>query len=292
MVDRDGRLLARYGDQLQAGSGPRALVAPSGRVIASQPLGWLPDGRLTVPAGGGELPIGGGRSLVAEALGCEDAYVVRAEGAPARNGHTRQAMHLALLGRERADAELSSGRQQLRLRHSEILTLLCSNPEGLTSEELSIGVYGSPVRAAAIRVEISRLRKLLGECIEPEHYRLRPGVSSDVGQVCGLLHRGEVLEAATRYVGPILPASTAPGVINEREALEHWMRQSVMSAGDVESLWAWLQTASGQQDLAAWQRLLSNLRFQDPRRSLAAARIAALRAAAQPAAVSEADTCV
>ena len=52
------------------------------------------------------------------------------------------------------------------------------------------------------------------------------------------------------------------------------MRQSVMSAGDQDALWAWLQTTSGTTDLAAWQRLLANLPFADPRRSLAASRIA------------------
>ena len=40
-------------------------------------------------------------------------------------------------------------------------------------------------------------------------------------------------------------------------------------------------------DLAAWQRLLSNLPFQDPRRSLAASRVGQLRAAAAPAAEAE-----
>jgi hypothetical protein len=104
-------------------------------------------------------------------------------------------------------------------------------------------------------------------------------VSSDVAQVCGLLHRGRVREAAARYPGPLLPGSTAPGVVREREALERWMRQSVMSSGDQEALWAWLQTTSGASDLGAWQRLLSNLPFQDPRRSLAASRLSALRAA-------------
>jgi hypothetical protein len=138
-------------------------------------------------------------------------------------------------------------------------------------------VYGFSDRVGAVRVEISRLRKLLGDCIETEHYRLRPGVSSDVAQVCGLLHRGDVREAAARYTGPLLPRSTAPGVIREREALEGWLRQSVMSSGDREALWEWLQTSSGSYDLAAWQRLLANLAFQDPRRSLAASRIAQLR---------------
>lgn len=56
------------------------------------------------------------------------------------------------------------------------------------------------------------------------------------------------------------------------------MRQSVMSAGVTDALWEWVQTPSGAVDLAAWQRLLSNLAFQDPRRPLAASRIAQLLA--------------
>ena len=279
MLGRDGRLLARYGSQLTIGSEPRALVAPSGRVIASQPLGWLPVERLRLPPGGGELPIEGGRSLVAEVLGREEAYVVRAAVvSPA--GSRGSMLSLGLLGRDRADAELGGRRLQLRLRHSEILTLLCSHPEGLTSEELSEGVYGHRTHAGSIRVEISRLRKLLGNCIDTEPYRLRCGVSSDVAQVCGLLHRGELRDAASRYSGPLLPSSTAPGVVAERAALESWLRQSVMSSGDQEALWSWLRTSTGSHDLAAWQRLLANLRFQDPRRSLAASRIGQLRARA------------
>ena len=50
-----------------------------------------------------------------------------------------------------------------------------------------------------------------------------------------------------------------------------------MSGGDRDALWEWLQTPSGAEDLPAWQRLLANLAFQDPRRSLAASRIARLR---------------
>ena len=282
MLRRDGRLLARYGDRLVDGTEPRALVAPSGRVVASQPLGWLPKSHVNLPPGGGQLPLGDSRSLLAEALGCEEAYLVRAVPAVTPRGHRGTALSVDLLGRGRAEVELSGKRLQLRLRHSEIVTLLCANPNGLTSEELSLGIYGDHLRAGSIRVEISRLRKLLGDCIEPEHYRLRVGVTSDVAQVCSLLHRGEVREAASRYPGPLLPSSLAPGVVREREALESWMRQSVMSAGDQDALWAWVQTASGSHDLAAWQRLLSNLPFHDPRRSLAASRIGSLRARTDP----------
>jgi hypothetical protein len=118
----------------------------------------------------------------------------------------------------------------------------------------------------------------LGDCIESERYRFRCAVNSDVGTVCGLLHRGEVRAAAARYSGPLLPRSLAPGVIAERDELEGWMRQSVMSCGDQEALWSWLQTPTGARDRPAWQRLLANLAFADPRRSLAAARVAQLRA--------------
>jgi hypothetical protein len=215
-------------------------------------------------------------------LGCEEAYVVsaaREETASPRpaNGRSQAGLSLSLLGRDRACAELQGSRQQLRLRHSEILTVLCGHPEGMTSEELSVEIYGSHDRAGSIRVEMSRLRKQLGEWIEAEHYRLRPGVVNDFAQVCGLLHRGAVREAVARYPGPLLPASNAPGVVREREALESWLRQSVMSGGDQEALWTWLQTANGIGDLPAWQRLLANLPFQDPRRSLAASRIGQLR---------------
>jgi len=286
MLDRDARLLSRYGAQLTMGPGPRALVAVSGRVVASQPLGWLPAARLTVPAGGGPLMIGTIPG-VAEALGHEDAYLVRANPAPASSGGAPTAegrqLSLSLLGRDGGEAELAGQAISLRMRHAEILTLLCANPEGMSSEELSEGVHGDPARAGSIRVEISRLRKLLGDCIETDHYRLRPGVVSDVAQVCGLLHRGRVREAAARYLGPLLPRSSAPGVVREREALEGWLRQSVMSAGDQEALWGWLQTTSGARDVAAWRRLLANLPFADPRRSLAASRIAQLRAEAAPA---------
>ena len=143
---------------------------------------------------------------------------------------------------------------------------------------MSGGLYGEPGHTGVVRVEISRLRKLLGDVIESEHYRLRPGVTSDVGEVCGLLHRGQVREAAARYEGSMLPHSRAPGVVREREALDDWMRRSVLSSGDREAMWSWLQTSAGANDLTCWARLLADLPFHDPRRSLAATRVSALRA--------------
>jgi hypothetical protein len=67
-------------------------------------------------------------------------------------------------------------------------------------------------------------------------------------------------------------------VVREREALEAWLRQAVMTSDDAETLWAWALSTSGCDDLAAWKRLLANLDYRDPRRSLAASRVCSLRA--------------
>jgi hypothetical protein len=279
MLDRDRRLLRRYGEQLMAATEPRALVASSGRVIAAQPRGWLAP-RLTPPAGGGRLALDDRAEALAQALGPEEAYLVRL--VPPKAPGRGPAPRLTLLGAE-PHAAIAGQTARLRMRQAEILTLLCSAEEGCTGEELSVGIYGTPSRGGAIRVEIFRLRKLLGEVIGTEPYRLVSGVVSDVAEVRALLHRGQLREAAARYAGPVLARSRAPGVVEIRETLDRWVRQSVLTAGDPEALWAWLQTSSGDVDLAAWQRLLANVPFADPRRSRASARVAQLRAGAAAA---------
>jgi hypothetical protein len=313
MLDRDNRLLARYGARLLEGAGPRALLAPSGRVLAASPYGWLAPGRLRLAPGGGELRLEE-RTLFVEPLGCEEAYLVRGTGSespgerrgrtpagegagaeagagrrPAREPAPSELLRLELLDRRRAEARIAGRRLTLRLRHSEILALLCAHPDGLTSEELSLAVYGHGGGTASIRVEVCRLRKLLGPCIEEGRYRLSCAVCSDLSTVTGLLHRGEIREAACAYRGSLLPDSRAPGVVEQRERLNAWLRQSVLVAGDLDALWAWLKTAAGAEDLLSWQRLLAALPFHDPRRSLAAASVAALRARADRAPVVAED---
>jgi len=304
ILDRDRRLLARYGSRLAQGGRPRALLAPSGRVLAAQPFGWIEPGWLAVSPGGGEVLLADGSSAFAEVLGSEDAYLLTAE-APARRADSDEdrrrlqdrrpglagrpvcppqaptnkhgPLSLELLGCRRAQALLDGRRLSLRMRHGEILALLCTHPDGLTSEQLSSALYGHAAGTGSVRVEVSRLRKLLGPCIEPECYRLTCAIASDLSVVCGLLRRGRAREAAERYRGPLLPESNAPGVIAERRRLDDWVRQSVLHDGDSEALWLWLQTSSGALDLVGWRRLLSQLPFHDPRRGLAAARVRELR---------------
>ena len=96
-------------------------------------------------------------------------------------------------------------------------------------------------------------------------------------RIAGLLGAGAVREAAEAYSGPLLPGSEAPGIVREREHLDNWLRQAVLTSDDPDAVWAWVNSPSGEQDLGAWKRLLSQLDFRDPRRSLCAARVAELR---------------
>jgi hypothetical protein len=278
--DEDARLVARLGAQLAARPGLGALVLPSGRVLTPMPPAWGAAGRLAIPAGGGELVLPSGLAAIAESIGHGgEAFLVRAVGhRSARDA--RPLLRLSLLGTDRPACTIGDRRIELRQRLAEILALLCAHPGGLGAEALCAHLHGDDGTAAAVRVEVSRLRKLLGGWIDTDRYRLTCDVESDVRLIEGLLRAGAVREAAERYPGPLLPGSDAPGIVDERERLEAWLHQAVMTSDDVETLWAWVNSPSGGDDLSAWKRLLAGVDFRDARRSLAASRVTQLRRAA------------
>ncbi len=275
--ERHDRLRSRFGERI-AGRGRRALVAPNGRVLSQSGSGWLGDERIALPARGGELVLPSGIRAIAEPLGHREAFIVR-ELEPAPGSSRRAGLTLRLLGRDHAEVELDGHAIRASRRQAEILALLSGRPEGMTSEELAADLYGDRGQPGTARVEVYRLRKLLGHWVDTDPYRLALEVDSDALRVRALLDRGAVRRAAEAYKGPLLPHSEAPGVVRERDALEAWLRQAVMTSDDDAALWAWVQSGSGQDDLIAWRRLLSHLDFRDPRRALAAARVTALREA-------------
>ena len=281
MQEHDARLRRRFEERL-GGGGQHALVTPSGRVIAGDDDGWTGAERLVVPAGGGEMTLPSGVPAFAEPVGHEEAFVLRA----VEGGHAvqrRPLVKLHVLGRDHASVAIDGQDVHVGRRHAEILALLSARPLGMTAEELACDLYGDDGQPGTVRVTMHRLRKLLGPWIATEPYRLTMDVESDVARVRGLLDRGDVRGAAEAYGGPLLPHSEAPGVDREREELDCWLRQAVLTCDDAPALWAWTQTPSGQDDVLAWKRLLAQLDYADPRRSLAAARVSALRAAVSAA---------
>jgi DNA-binding winged helix-turn-helix (wHTH) protein len=204
-------------------------------------------------------------------------YVVRAAARLATGA--RPLARLTLLGADRAVLDVDGRTTTLRPRLAEILALLCEHPEGMSASALCAALHGDEGSPGSVRVEVSRLRKLLGPWIDTDRYRLTCDVETDVRRVEGLLRAGDVREAAEAYAGPLLPDSEAPGIVDAREQLDAWLRQAVMTSDDIDALWAWVNGPTGRDDLAAWKRLLAALEFRDPRRSLSAARVGELRRA-------------
>jgi hypothetical protein len=279
LQERDARLHDRYGNRVAPERS--ALMTPSGRAIGSVPRGWGVLGRLAIPPGGGSLVLPSGVPAVAEPVSPTlEAFVVHAVESSRVSSAARPLVKLGFLGRDRATLEIDERHTELRPRLAEILVLLCAHPNGMSADALCAGLHGDGGSVSSVRVEVSRLRKLLGPWIDTDRYRLTCDVETDVRRIEGLLAGGRVREAAEAYPGPVLPSSEAPGVARERERLDTWLRQAVMTADDPEALWAWVHTLTGEDDLPAWKRLLTQLEFRDPRRSLCAARVGELRRAA------------
>jgi hypothetical protein len=273
--ERDDRLRERFAQQL-APSGA-ALVTGTGRLVFGRAPQWSPeDVPPTIPAGGGRLLLPSGRPAVAEPIAEEDVYLVRLDSLRARG--SRSVLELSLLG-DSAEVQLDGETIALRRRHLELLALLTIRRGTTNADALCADLYGDDGHPSSVRVEMSRLRKLLHGAVDADKYRLACTVNSDFARVRAMLARDDVAGAAAAYTGPLLPASHAPGIERQREALDGWLRQAVLTAGDVEALWAWVTTPSGEDDLLAWKRLLAQVDYQD--RGAAASRRASQRSESQ-----------
>ena len=223
LQERDTRLRARYGESVRVAAGSSLLVSPTGRPITRPPEGWGVVGRLSIPEGGGAVALPSGASAIAEPVDrAGEVYLVRApKRLPAQPAAANPEIRLAVLGRDRAVLEAGGRRIELRRRLAEILVLLSAHPEGLSAESLCAHLHGDGGSPSSVRVEVSRLRKVLGPgALDTDRYRLTCGLESDARRVASLLQRGHVREAAEAYTGPLLPESEAPGVVEERERLE------------------------------------------------------------------------
>jgi hypothetical protein len=276
LQEHDLRLRARYADRIASAPESRVLVTAAGRPLTEVPASWGAAGRLAIPPGGGSVRLPSGAAAIAEGVGPgEEAYVVRT-AARVRSGG-RPLARVTLLGRDHATLEVDGATTKLRPRLAEILALLCAHPEGMSAGALCAALHGDEGSPSSVRVEVSRLRKLLGPWIDTDRYRLTCDVETDVRRVEALLRAGEVRAAAEAYAGPLLADSEAPGIVEAREQLDAWLRQAVMTSGDVDALWAWVNAPANREDLAAWKRLLGALEFRDPRRSECAAHVGELR---------------
>ena len=232
----------------------------------------------------GVLDITGGDAIVVpQTMAMVRAAARMAEAELAREQLTRQVptprrsgTHLVIESLGRSETLLAvadgAGRQaNLRLspRHSEILLLLASAPRGLSGDELAVLLYEDDAGTSTLRAEMNRLRHLLGEeLLLSRPYRLAAGITGDWLGTEALLAAGDLAGAVRGYRGPLLPRSTAPGVVRLRESLESSLRTALLRSGVPDLMWAWTRASWGADDYDMWVALRDAVEATSPMRAL------------------------
>ncbi|MFR9750891.1 GAF domain-containing protein [Nocardia sp. 004] len=167
--------------------------------------------------------------------------------------HPAGRLGLDVLGLGQPQLSVADDRVPLSQRHAEILLLLAEHPEGLGADHLALLLDDTDLGNGTIRAAMSRLRAVVGATVVGSRpYRLRVPIATDVEALRAALDSGDVDSALRLYAGPVLPRSTAPGVIDIRDELRVRLRTAVLSSGDSEVLRRWTAGPEGRDDAAAW----------------------------------------
>lgn len=167
-------------------------------------------------------------------------------------------LSLESLGRKESLISISDGRGRqakfrLSPRHSEMMLLLAAAPRGLSGDELMVLLYEEDPAPATLRAELKRLRDLLGEdLLRSRPYRLEANISGDWLDVEGRLTSGDLRGAVQRYLGPLLPRSTGPGIVRLREGLHESLRAALFASREPDLMSAWTRSSWGQDDYEIW----------------------------------------
>jgi hypothetical protein len=197
---------------------------------------------------------------------------------------TPGSLHLVIesLGRNDSLLTINDGRgheHRVRLspRHSEILLLLASAPRGLSGDELAVLVYEDDGASSTLRAELNRLRSLLGDdVLASRPYRLAGSVTADWLALEAQLAAGDLRRAMRSYRGPILPRSTAPGVVRLREQLHMSLREAVRSSGQADLMSTWTRSSWGVDDYDLWLAQRAALGASSPMLALVDGQLARL----------------
>lgn len=262
----DGRLLGVVditGDARAAGSQTLPLV----RATVAAMEAHLALSRAAAVAGGSTRASSAPRRTAREL-----ALAPESTPAPAR---------LAALGRDEAVLSVGGRRLVLSARHSEILLLLAHRPEGYRAADLADAVYGDVDAVTTLRPEMVRLRHVV-ESVDPtlvplsRPYRLPRPMALDLHDLAALLGRGSHRAAVRADRGPVLPSSTAPGVVELRAEARAGLRDAVLAAGSTDALTAFAEAPTGHDDETVLLELLRRLAPHSPRRAGVVARLEAL----------------
>lgn len=183
---------------------------------------------------------------------------------------------LRILG-DRPTAELDGGAPlALTLRRAEVLAMLASRSGGWSADELAYELYGEDGAAASVRTEMHRIRRLLGNVVEPNPYRFSAGVrvETDASRVAAHLRAGRVAEALAAYPAKLLTRSANFAIELMRDELNEAVGASVRASGEADLILRWCSTDMGAVDSSAAAVAERVIGAGDPRAQLLRAKMA------------------
>ncbi|MFU8888825.1 MAG: hypothetical protein ACNA8N_09520 [Trueperaceae bacterium] len=163
--------------------------------------------------------------------------------------------------------------ERLRPRHADLVAMLAQNPDGVNGERLHADVFGDAASMSTLRAELTRLRSVLP--IERRPYRIAIDFRADFLRVLDAARIGNVDTVVALYRGPLLPNSSAPGVISLRETLEATVRRAVLEHGEARHVIRVAEVLG--DDLELWEAASQRLAPDDPRAPYVSARIDVIR---------------
>ncbi len=178
----EGRLWRLHEERLQRlrQSAEPVVGGVTGPLLVVDDHGWVAHhsgvaarDRIAVPRADRALAVPGLGLCLPERLG--DGWLVRPSG-----GTRALTARLDLSGPPVLElrSDTDPWRTTLTPRHAQILELLGeAGPTGLTTQRLSVALFGDAEHAVSVRAEVSRLRRVIGALVTTNPYRLADGVT-------------------------------------------------------------------------------------------------------------------
>jgi hypothetical protein len=190
---------------------------------------------------------------------------------------------LSVLGTDIGRLQTSRSTIELSERHAEILVLLACHPAGLTADQLASQLYEREDSVVTLRAEMVRLRRALA-AVAPalvplsRPYRLPGRLELDAHRVLAFLEKGAHRVALAAYAGPVLPSSTAPGIVQLRSEVSQMLRIALLTDASLETLLEYAATDDAAWDAEVWRECLRLLPAKSPRRASVVRRLERIEA--------------
>jgi hypothetical protein len=160
-------------------------------------------------------------------------------------------------------------------RQMEILTILACIREA-SLDQLHALLHGDRrVSPITTKVEISQMRRVLGDVIASRPYRLTVPTRIDLVTLLDHLNRGDLDGAIAEYRGQLLPASEAPFLVEQRHHCDVALRTALLRRGTTEQLVVFAETHP--HDTEVLERAVAVAAGDEPLLPTAVARLAVAR---------------